>query len=484
MKNNAQDYELIATEVLALLRDYISTSHAGEGKVLDQIPAGALAKKLRITETIKKGDLEVNDVKNIVLPYLEHSQHMLHPLFVGHQVAVPHAAASIADVIHGVINNPMAIYEMGPSASVMERAMTNWLLKQAGWFHHDDICNFDHHSKSGAGVFTHGGSMANLTALLSARAAIAPEAWSEGTPNDLVVLGSELWHYSVARAISIMGMGSKNFLPVDVDHNGVITLQGLKKAYQSAIDDGKRIMCVVANACTTATGLYDPIDEMADFCNEKGIWFHVDGAHGAAALISPENKHLMKGVNKADSLIWDMHKMMRTTTLSAVVLFKNPQHMASTFQQEGSYIFHDKEKLGFDVISYALECTKSELATKLFWVLAAEGEAGLSNYVTHQYAITKEFHDLVNDQPDFECPYYPESNILCFRYIGEGQSDELQLKIRNKIVLDGYSYITSCDLNGEKFLRFTIMNDLTTKKHIVKILNDIRKLVLDLSPTL
>ena len=480
MKSNAQDLKLIAREVIALLTEYLDKSQAGKGKVLDQIPADELAKKLRITETIKKGGLELNDVKSIVQPYLEHSQHMHHPLFVGHQVAVPHAGASIADMIHGVINNPMAIYEMGPSASVMERAMTNWLLKKVGWFQYDDICNFEYHENNGSGVFTHGGSMANLTALLSARAAIAPEAWSEGTPSDLVVLGSELWHYSVSRAISIMGLGSKNFLPIAVDHNGVITIEGLKQAYQSALDGGKRIMCVVANACTTATGLYDPIDQMADFCNEKAIWFHVDGAHGAAALISPHHKKLMNGVEKADSLIWDMHKMMRTTTLSAVVLFKDPQHMASTFQQKGSYIFHDKEKLGFDVISYALECTKSELATKLFWVLAAEGEEGLSNYVTHLYNITKEFYKLINEMDDFECPYYPESNILCFRYIGTGQSDDLQLKIRNKIVLDGYSYITSCDLNNEKYLRFTIMNELTTKDHILKIIKDIR----DVVPTL
>ena len=90
----------------------------------------------------------------------------------------------------------------------------------------------------------------------------------------------------------------------------------------------------------------------------------------------------MRGVENADSLIWDMHKMMRTTTLCAAVLFKDPNHMAATFQQKGSYIFHEKDELGFDVIPYALECTKSALATKLFWVLAAEGEIGLINYLS------------------------------------------------------------------------------------------------------
>lgn len=477
MKNNATEFEVMAAEVLALLKKYMSDSHQGIGKVIDQIPADQLAKKLRITETIQKGNLEVTDLKSIITPYLEHSQHLLHPGFIGHQVAVPHAAASIADFIHGVINNPMAIYEMGPSAGVVERSMTNWLLKQISWFHSNDICDFTRHEHNGAGVFTHGGSMANLTALLSARAAAAPEAWTEGNPDDLVVLGSELWHYSVSRAISIMGLGAKNFYPIDVDELGVITMQGLEKAYQSAIQNGKRIMCVVANACTTATGLYDPINEMADFCNERGIWFHVDGAHGAAALISPDHKHLMKGVEKADSVIWDMHKMMRTTTLCAAVLYKNPDHMASTFQQKGSYIFHEKEQLGFDVIAYALECTKSELATKLFWVLAAEGEQGLSDYVTHLYDITKEFYTLINDQDDFTCPYFPESNILCFRYEGQESDDSIQLKIRNAIVLNGDSYITSCDLNGKKYLRLTIINERTTKEHILKILSEIRETV-------
>lgn len=344
------------------------------------------------------------------------------------------------------------------------------------WFHHDDISNFTNHPSNGAGVFTNGGSMANLTVLLSARAAAAPKAWSEGTPDDLVVIGSELWHYSISRAMSIMGMGTHSFYTADVDELGVMTMAGLHNAYERAIQDKKRVMCVVANACTTATGLYDPVDQIADFCNEKGIWFHVDAAHGAGALLSAQYKHLLQGVEKADSMIWDMHKMLRTSTLCAAVLFKNPEHKHATFNQKGSYLFHEKEQLGFDQLPYTLECTKLALGTKLFWVLAAEGEAGLTKYIDHLYGITKEINNLIKAHPKFESPYDPEANILCFRFLGDGDLDELQLKIRNKIVMDGKFYITSCDLNTSKYLRLTVMNDLTTLDHISNLLSEIEEL--------
>ena len=95
-----------------------------------------------------------------------------------------------------------------------------------------------------------------------ARAAIAPEAWTEGNPDDLVVIGAASAHYSIARALSILGLGKNAFYPVDVDENEVLKIEDLPRVYEKAIADGKRVMCVVANACATSTGLFDPLDAM------------------------------------------------------------------------------------------------------------------------------------------------------------------------------------------------------------------------------
>ncbi len=473
MKNNPQDLKNMATVVLDKLVAYLHESQQGKGKVLLQKPADEVAEILQLEKWIKKGGLNPTAANQFMDAYLENTQHMHHPQYMGHQVAVPHVASGIADFIHGIINNPMAIYEMGPAAAVIERFLIHWMLEKVGWFKGSQLGDFSRLKNNGSGVLTHGGSLANLTALLAARAAIAPKAWTEGNPSDLVVLVPEEAHYSVARAISIMGMGKNSVIPVPANHLKIMQPETLLPLYQKIQDQGKKIMAVVANACTTATGLYDPLDEIGQFCQENQLWFHVDGAHGAGALISDSKKHLLKGVERADSLIWDTHKMMRTSTLAAAVLFKDQQAMERTFQQKGSYLFHDKEEMGFDLMPYTVECTKAALGTKLFWVLAAEGENELAHFIEETYDNAYQFYKIIKQQSDFKCLYKPESNILCFQYTKFGTDNDFQLKLRNEIIRRGNFYITSTELNNKRYLRLTIMNTLTQEKHIKALLNEI-----------
>ena len=476
MKNTASELSSIIETILPDLHDYIDRSMRGEGKVLKQKLASSLAKELNLLDWIKNGGINSTNVSKFLGVYLENSQHMHHPHYIGHQVSSSHLASAVADFIQGVINNPMAIYEMGPSASVIEQTIINWMLDKAGWFKGESIDDFKDIQENGGGVLTHGGSMANLTALLSARAKIAPNAWEDGNPNNLVVIGSEVAHYSVARSISIMGMGKKNFVSVPTTAAEVLRPEHLESVYQKTRDEGKQVMAVIANACATSTGLYDPIDEIGQFCNEHGLWYHVDGAHGASALVSEKEKGLLKGIHRADSMIWDTHKMLRTTTLCAGVLFRDAKNLSNTFQQKGSYLFHDKEKPGFDLMPYAIECTKSGLGTKLFWVLAAEGEKGIADYIDRQFSITKKFHKIISEDPDFECPYYPESNILCFRYSVGHDTNEFQLMLRNELVKSGEFYISSTEIGGIRYLRLTVINALTDLGHIRKLLISIKQI--------
>lgn len=477
MKNTPQELSDIIEAILPQLTQYLETSMNGDGKVLNQKKANDLAQELGLENWIREGGINANNVNGFVSTYLANSQRMHHPRYIGHQVSSSHLASAVADFIHGVTNNPMAIYEMGPSGAVIEKVIVNWMLEKAGWFAGSSLSDFRNIENSGSGVLTHGGSMANLTALLAARARIAPDAWIEGNPADLVVVGSEVAHYSIARSISIMGMGNKNLVPVPTTDMEVLRPEHLERIYHQTVESGKRVMAVVANACATSTGLYDPLDEIGQFCNEHGLWYHVDGAHGASALISDKEKHHLKGLERADSLIWDTHKMLRTTTLCAAVLFRDSDSLAKTFQQKGSYLFHDKEKPGFDLMPYTIECTKAGIGTKLFWVLAAEGEKGLEDYIDRQYSITREFHTLISSHSDFECPYLPESNIICFRYISGEDSNEYQLQIRNEIVKRGNYYITSTEVNDVRYLRMTVINALTKVSHIEGLFIEILDIV-------
>ena len=364
----------------------------------------------------------------------------------------------------------MAIYEMGPSAAVIERVVVNWMLSKVGW--HDGQQLSATPALAG-GVLTHGGSMANLTALLAARSAAAPQAWQRGNPPNLCVIGSKVAHYSIARAVSIMGLGSDALIPVDTDDNEVLKADDLARAYRLALDRGQTVMAVIANACATSTGLYDPIEEIGEFCQEHGLWYHIDGAHGASALVSDETKHLMAGAHLANSMIWDTHKMLRTSTLAAAVLFKDRHHMASAFDQKGSYLFHEKEQPGIDTMAYTIECTKAGLGTKLFWSLAAEGEQATAAFVASRYSLAGRYAEQMATHDDFDVPYHPEANILCFRY-RPADSNQLQLALRNRMVTRGKFYITSTEVCGIRYLRLVLINPYTDESHLPALIDEVR----------
>jgi len=471
----------IIAEVGQLLEQHLANSKAQKTPALHQQAPAIIAQELQLKERLKKGFQGEEDLVDFVETYLTHTNHLSHPHYMGHQVAVPHDLSGIPELIHGTINNPSSLYEMGPAGGTCEGYMINWMLEKMNWLGEREDYDFHFTPGKASGLLTHGGSVANLTALAAARAAIAPDAWTDGNPNDLVVIGAASAHYSIARALSILGLGKKAFYPVKVDENEVLVIEDLPRVYAKAIADGKRVMCVVANACATSTGLFDPIDAMGDFCEENKLWFHVDGAHGTSALVGQKSKHYVKGIEKARSLIWDAHKMMRVPALCTAVLFKNFKDQAAAFQQKGSYVFHDSEVVGIDSMPYTIECTKSALGTKLFWTFALEGEAKIGSFIDQTFQLTKDFHSLLNREEDFTTPYFPQSNILCFRYEKFNLEDEFQKLLRYTIINEKRFYLTSCEMNGRRYLRVVLINPSTTIEHLKNLVEEIKKVAKSLA---
>jgi L-2,4-diaminobutyrate decarboxylase len=463
---NQMTFNQIHAKVSMLLSKYIKENN----HVLKQIDPKKIATELNLKDTLKNGFDNVDSMMAFIKNYLSNTNHLKNPGYMGHQVAVPQDLSGIPEMIHGTINNPSSLYEMGPSASVIESFMINWMLKKLNWFKGNDLYEFKHSKSYGSGFLTHGGSVANLTILSAARASISPDSWVNGTPNNLVVMGASSAHYSISRSLSIMGMGSNSFIPIPVDHEEKCIIEELYKTYEKVKKDGKKVMAVVANACATSTGLFDPINEMAVFCSKNNIWFHVDAAHGAIALLSKKEKHKLKGIKKADSIIWDAHKMMRVPSLCTAVLFKNYTSQIDNFKQKGSYVFHNDEVVGMDTMPYTIECTKSPLGPKLFWTFALEGEKSITNYVENSFKKAKELYIILNKRDDFSCPYSPESNILCFKYLPSKLDCKKQLKLRYKIIQEGSIYLTSCIFKNERFLRVVIINPDTSKKDFKKLI--------------
>ena len=320
---------------------------------------------------------------------------------------------------------------------------------------------------------THGGSLANLTALIAARKRLVPDVWQEGTPGDLALLAPAECHYSIARAAGILGVGRHAIYRLDVDKNGVVIPDRLSAAHQCLKNDGKRAIALVANACSTSVGLYDPLQEIGEFCQERNLWFHIDGAHGASALLSNKHRTLLQGAYLADSLIWDAHKLMRTPVLCAALLVRDHRTLDNAFEQEASYIFHDKEQPGVDFIHRTVECTKAGLGLKLFLVLAALGERGVAEYVDRQFLLAMEAYNYIQGLSGYECAVRPQSNILCFRIEG---NDSLQLALRDKLIAQGDFYLSTTAINDKRYLRLVFMHPGTTMNDVERLIRNIQQL--------
>jgi L-2,4-diaminobutyrate decarboxylase len=356
----------------------------------------------------------------------------------------------------------MSIYEMGPAAHAMERVVVEWMTEKLGW------------PSGSGGVLTHGGSLANFTVLLAARAAAAPDAWVDGVDGTLAVLAPPSTHYSVRRSVAMLGLGERAVVDLEVDAEERIVPGALGEALERCRAAGRRPMALVAAACATSTGLHDDLEPIGAFCREHGIWFHVDAAHGAPALLSPAHRGLLRGIEHADSAIWDAHKMMRTPALAAAVLLREAWRLEAAFKQKASYlIYENSEDAGPSLLERQVECTKAPLGMRIFMNLAFRGEDGIAGYVADRYDRTLRFWELIEARPGFECLSRPESNILCFRY---GHDPELQVRLREQLLRERRFHLSSTEVNGERWLRMTVTAPATSEATIEALLDAIEQL--------
>lgn len=462
-----------ALTAVELLAEYLRGAEDRAGRVIQQPPMGPLAERLGLERLIRQGGLTGPAFRTFLEDYLAVATRLQHPGYMAHQTAVPEPLAALGSLIDGLTNNAMAIYEMGPGAAAIEFVLVNWMLEKVGWTP-QPLPPAPAQGPCGGGVLTGGGSLANLTALLAARKRADPTAWEEGPRRDLVLLAPQACHYSISRAVGIMGLGQRALRAAPVDGDERLVPDRLPEALRRLREEGATVMAVVANGCSTAAGLYDPLRETGACCREHGVWLHVDAAHGGSALLARSQRHRLDGIELADSVIWDAHKMLRTPTLCTAVLVRDRGDLDRAFQQEASYLFHEKDQPGFDFIQRTVECTKSGLGLKLFLALAAEGEAAAGRFVEERTAFAQAAAQLIRSQPGFEVAVEPESNIVCFRVQG---SDELQLELRRRLLADGRNYITTTGFRGRRWLRITAMNPLTTLEDVARLLEELRALV-------
>ena len=262
------------------------------------------------------------------------------------------------------------------------------------------------------GVFTSGGSAGNLTALLAARQARAGfDVWSDGNAGGaaagLPLLRPRRTTRSVARCRSwAWGRRPPGRCRWTTLPPGPAQLPAARRAAEAR---GRRVIGVVASACSTATGAFDPLEAIADFCERGGLWLHVDGAHGASARFSDRHRSLVQGIARADSVVWDAHKLMLMPALVTAVIFRDGRRSYEAFAQQASYLFADvsPEQQWFNLAGRTLECTKLMMSLKVYAALALHGPAFFGGYVDGMFALAQAFADALEAAPDFELAAAP-----------------------------------------------------------------------------
>lgn len=395
----------------------------------------------------------VNDFHRTLL---QRSIHLHHPHYIGHQVSSPLPIAAIESMVSALLNNGMAVYEMGQAASALEKLCIEMLCPYFGFDQNAD------------GIFTSGGTLANLTALLCARSNYEEHnIWKEGTHAQYAFMVSEEAHYCIDRAVRIMGWGDEGVILIPSDQNHTMQTHLLEEYYNKASEKNIIVLGVVGSAPSTSTGMYDNVTALASFCKEHKLWFHLDAAHGGPAVFSQKYKDLMKGCELADSITVDGHKMMLMPALTTMLLFKEGKTSYHTFSQKAQYLFSQSDDEWYNYGKRTLECTKLMMSTRMYLAIKEYGFELFEQYVDTCYDKARSFAEFLSKHENFEVAVQPHSNIVCFRLINEqGDENMLNQRIRNAMLEDGNFYIVQTTLRGKIYLRITIMNPFTTMEDL------------------
>ena len=449
--------------VVELLAAHLEQAQAREaGPVMPRDSAVSLAARFPAVFTPDGDGALLDHIARAVA-----SSTQLHsPRFVGHQVATPLPSAALCDLVASFMNNGMAVFEMGPAATAMERAVLQWFTTLVGF-----------PSTTSSGVLTSGGSLGNLTALLAARQAQAKkigfDAWRRGMKSgpQLVVFVAETAHYSLARAARIMGLGDDGIVSVAVDDRLRMIPAALERAIADARKRKRSPIAVVASAGSTAGGAIDPLDAIADVCAREALWLHVDGAHGASLLLSDAHRAKLRGIERADSIVWDAHKLMMMPALVTAVLFKDAAHGAGAFAQEAGYLFDD-EDAGDDVGRRTVECTKRMMSLKLYACLRSLGTRVFADHVDRCCALATSLAAKARAR-GWAVLVEPEANIVCFRPSLDGAPLDggRVAAVRKRVLEDGRFYIVQLHWQGALWLRCTLSQPLTTDTDLDALLH-------------
>ena len=336
------------------------------------------------------------------------------------------------------------------------------------------------------GILVSGGSMANFTALAAARQAMTPGnaredgLAGEGRPR-LTVYASDQVHHCVDKAVDLLGIGTRQLRKIETDERFRIRMDLLEAAVASDRRAGLTPAIVVGNAGTVNTGAIDPLEEIADFCRRESLWFHVDGAYGAMARLSPKLAPLFSGMERADSIAADPHKWLYVPYEAGATLVREPGRLSAAFRKFPEYLASDPESPFPGPAWFAergVELSRSFKALKVWMGFKTHGRSGYARAIENDVALAHFLAAEVDRRPDFERLSETVLSIANFRYrprggaLTDAELHRVNRKIVNRLVAAGSFFLAPTVLKGRTALRVCIVNFRTREEDLTALLDE------------
>jgi len=387
-----------------------------------------------------------------VMPYPNGN---IHPRFFGWVHGNGTMLGMMADMLSSGINPHLAGYDQAPK--LVEFEVIEWMRQ---------LMEFP---ESASGLLVSGGTMASVTALAIARNAKAGfdmrEKGLQGSGPYMTLYGSTETHNWAKKASEFLGLGSAAFRQIKVDERYRIDLDDLKRAVAEDRAKGHRPFFVIGTAGTVNTGATDDLPALADFCEKEDLWLHIDGAFGALAKASPEIAGLVKGLERADSVGFDLHKWMYLPFDIACVLVRDGRLMTDTFSQSASYLAQISRGVaagGFSLAERGIELSRSFKALKAWMNLRAYGISKIGRIIYQNVLQARYLAERVEADAHLELLAPVDLNIVCYRFVApgldEGELNRVNEKILIRLQEQGIAIPSSTVLQGRFAIRCAVCN--------------------------
>lgn len=375
--------------------------------------------------------------------------------------------SKLGDLVNLFYNpNACGWYPSSGTASI-EHALINWLCEQAGY------------SEESSGIFVSGGSSANLTAAIAAR----DSKLKADDINKGIVYISNQAHHSVNKALHVIGIPEERIRRLKTDENLKIIPEDLTTQVNKDLANGLKPFLIIGTAGTTNAGVIDPLKELAELAEEYNLWLHIDGAFGASLLLSNENRHLVDGLELADSITWDAHKWLFQTYSCAMLLVKNRSSLLHSFSDQPEYLDDAHQADRTDFWDLGIELSRPARGVKLWLTIQTLGTKKIGEQIDYGIELAEYTEAQVKKANHWQIVTPAQTAIINFRYFDDKHSEEelnaINTMLSEKMTSTGYAQVLTTKLNGVTVLRMCTLSPLTKHQDIEKTISDLNQIVLE-----